>query len=99
MTKAPKSYWNYRVATYLQETIYGSGKKTKERFFCIIEAYYDNGKLGSYSSKKDFYTWEIFKDVKGTHKLITKAFDKPVIDLDNFPNEYGKGSKRKRNNS
>jgi hypothetical protein len=99
--KAPKTYWNYRVATYVQVTMYGSGRTTKDRLFCIIEAYYTKGKLDSYSTKEDFYTFEEYKDVENTHKYISEAFKKPIIDLDNFPNEYvdGKGTKRKRNNS
>lgn len=78
----PDSHWNYRLVTYFDTSTY-------TRFFSIRECYYKKGVLDSYSEKENnFFTWEEIDDVLGTFLNLQAAFKKPVIDLDNFPNEW-----------
>lgn len=81
--KRPKTHWNYRVFTKFH-------KEHNIRIFGIIECYYTNGVLDSYSGKENFYEFDSLEDVMSTHKLIGEAFAKPTIDLDNFPHEWEK---------
>ncbi len=74
-----KSHWNYRVA----KTISGG-----ESLFLIIECYYnENGIADRYVNGNILANWSEYEDLKGTYSLLGKAFEKPIIDLDNFPNE------------
>ena len=92
--------WNYRVATYMfsyKKTFSKDNQLSKredERLFKICSAYYDkDGKLESYGegSKTDSLDgYESAEDLKKTIDLIQKASAKPIIDLDNFPNEWNK---------
>lgn len=83
--------WNYRIGTKLDT-------KNKERLFFIFECYYDKkGIPDGYPEKIDrlkfsnpLANWTTVKELQNTYKLITEAFDKPVIDLDNFPKVYKK---------
>lgn len=73
--------WNHRVVTRIQKGV---------RFFEIAEVYYDSeGVPHSYCSVGTCLTgWEDLQDLKGTYDKIASAFEKPIIDLDNFPNEF-----------
>jgi hypothetical protein len=91
--------WNYRIGTkifsYKKEF---EGKEGHEklasfpdvRMFSIIEVYYDveSNEPASYAEVNALQNWESMKDLKGTYKLIKGAFKKPVLDLDNWPNEW-----------
>lgn len=96
--KPTNGYWNYRVVTKLEKI-----GNTETRTFGIAECYYNKDDvMDAYSEKKNFYEWDRIDDILGTHKLIGNAFSKPVIDLDNFPNEFKddkKRIKRQANNS
>lgn len=78
--------WNHRVITRIQKY----GKSNKRRIFEIIEVYYDKeGNPSSYVNSKDHLSlWENLEDLKGTYEYIASAFTKPIIDLDNFPEEW-----------
>lgn len=94
--------WNYRIGTkvfsYKKEF---EGKEGHEklathpdsRLFSIIEVYYDeSNKPNGYAEVNPLSDWEDIKDLRGTHKLIKGAFTKPILDLDNFPNEWKESS-------
>lgn len=72
--------WNHRVVTTLQQGV---------RLFDIAEVYYTEGVPHSYCSVGTCLTgWADLQDLKGTYDKIASAFEKPIIDLDNFPNEF-----------
>jgi len=94
-------YWNYRIGTKIFSYQKTFNKKNPEmskledqRLFSIIEAYYPSlkeaeiGVPDSYVERGSFENWEDLEDLKATLKLVKKAMKKPIIDLDNFPNEY-----------
>lgn len=88
--------WNYRIGTHVfsyKKAFVNNSKLAEmkdQRLFSIIEVYYDkNGKPEGYIDKKNSLSnWEDLEDLKGTWELIGKAFEKPIIDLDNFPKEH-----------
>jgi len=86
--------WNYRIATHIFS--YKDIKEMEDnediRLFSIIEVYYDkDGKIDGYADAvnptKD---WEGYDALLGTIDMFPPAFLKPVLDLDNWPNEYEK---------
>lgn len=89
--------WNYRIGTKVQK-IKIKNSPFENRLFFIFECYYNkNTKLpDGYPERLDELDFpnllvnETKKELKGTYKLIAAAFDKPIIDLDNWPNEYKK---------
>jgi len=82
----PKSHWNYRVATRLSKHPL---RDEKWREYLILNCYYTNGILGSYGDiEVKMSAFEALDDLKSTNEFISHAFDKPIIDLDNFPNIY-----------
>lgn len=90
--------WNYRIGTKIfsyKKEFEGKNEKLAEhpdtRLFSIVEVYYDDeGIPNGYTEPNPLSNWEDLKDLKGTFKLIKLAFDKFIIDLDNFPNEWEK---------
>jgi len=90
--------WNFRIGTKIfsyKETFKDTDEKlTKrpdERHFSIIEVYYDkDDNIIAYGEVNPLNNWDNMKDLKGTYDLIGDAFNKPILDLDNFPNEYKK---------
>jgi len=88
--------WNYRVSTkmFSYKDTFPENEKFCEmedqRLFSIIEVYYDKkGKPESYADDiNPTANWEDLNDLTGTLDLIKLAHDKPIIDLDNWPNEY-----------
>ena len=88
--------WNYRIGTYVfsyKETFPNNPKLAEnedERLFSIIEVYYDKkGNPEAYSDKvKPLADWEILSDLIGTVDLVKLALSKPIIDLNDFPNEW-----------
>lgn len=72
--------WNYRIGTKIEGGT---------RLFSIIECYYDeNGDPAGYAERNPLANWENLNDLDGTHKLIERAFDKLILDTDNWPNIY-----------
>ena len=90
--------WNYRVCTRTLKHPYND---EYYRIFSIYTVYYnDNNEPNSYGTNPrtngldDTTNWlanvESVEDLKGNYDLISYAFNKPVLDLDNFPNIYKK---------
>jgi len=78
------SNWNYRIGTFIDDS---TAKKL--RIFEIIEVFYnDDGKINGYGETNTTNQWESIVDLHETVLLCSKASQKPVIDLDNFPEEY-----------
>ena len=78
----PESHWNYRVCTHVEE-------KDNQRYFSIKEIHYKNNIPIAYGDKKEFLDYiEDLEAVKWTLEQMQEALNKPIIDLDNFPNEY-----------
>lgn len=88
--------WNYRICTHLfsyKKTFMNNTKLAEmkdQRIFAIHEVYYDKeGKPdGVTENATTLGGWEELEDLKETIDLIKGALDKPIMDLDNFPNEY-----------
>jgi hypothetical protein len=92
-----RTHWNYRVVTRVVKGMIGhdltngtTKKFPDERVFSIVEVYYNkDGNPNSYVDSK-----HILKDCesKGSLKWILKkakkAFKKPILDLDHFPQKY-----------
>lgn len=77
-----KSHWNYRVGTRIRIT-----SIREHREFLIFSCYYTNGIADSYGISDIGYFEDLY-DAKKSFSKIQKALDKPIIDLDNFPNIY-----------
>jgi len=85
-----KNHWNFRVVTKLYLTQSNKTIETEEeRLYSIVEVYYKKDKPDSYiDSKRILDGLESVKGLKWTNKKIKEAFKKPILDLDNWPNEY-----------
>lgn len=95
--------WNYRIATKIfsyKEKFKDTNEKLAEhpdtRLFSVIEVYYDDdGTPNGYMPKSNVLAdWESLEDLASTYRLIEAAFDKPILDLDNFPNVWEKPEPR-----
>lgn len=78
--------WNYRVMTY---KTYNDGEPT--RLFAVTEVYYNEEGVPDGFVKPPMNImsdWDEMDDLTGTHELVGGAFEKPILDVDNFPNEY-----------
>jgi len=85
--KNKKSYWNYRVLTRLIP--FKEGEEEKWREFFIAEVHYKDGKPSGYGAEKTLTSgWETVKDLKWTVKHLKEAFEKPIIDANNFPKKW-----------
>jgi len=84
--KKNKTHWNYRVVTKLIPEV----AATEEyRVFSIYEVYYHDDKADSYTESKTILDEvESVKSLKWINKKVKKAFKKPILDLDNWPNEW-----------
>ena len=88
--------WNYRIGTrnFSYKNTFPDNPKLSEhedeRLFSIIEVYYDkDGRPKGYGDNgKVLNDWEDLSDLIGTIDLVKLALEKPIIDLDNFPNEW-----------
>lgn len=74
--------WNYRVCTQQD--------KSEGRFFLILPVYYKDGIANSWGNQTKIHSTDTLAELKDDFELRQKAFDKPVIDLDNFPDEFKK---------
>jgi hypothetical protein len=90
--KKKKNYWNYRIITilYKNEIV-----NIEERLFSIVEVYYKKGKPESYAEKNILNSHYSKKDLKWSFKHIKKAFKNPILDADNWPNEWIRNKKSK----
>lgn len=61
------SVWNYRVLQSLDGSEY-----------FVAEVYYD-GEALSWVDSRDYLRWDGYGDLKATVQLISKAFDKPLL--------------------
>jgi hypothetical protein len=78
------STFNFRIGTKVTKTPLG-----EERTFDIIECYYDKqSHISQYGELNQLRNWESVEDLKATYDKIKSAFDKPILDLDNWPKEY-----------
>ena len=50
--------------------------------------YYDSQGVPTGYSDTSVKDWDSYKDLEETYKLMAKAFQKPVLDLDNWPEEW-----------
>ena len=89
--------WNYRVCTHLfkySKEFPSTSEMSKlpvQRIFSVQEVYYDKeGNVNGYieDTKNPLVGWESLDELSGSHDLIKLAFSKPILDLDNWPNEY-----------
>lgn len=87
--------WNYRIGTHVfsyKKTFVNNPELAKhkdERLFSIIEVYYDeNGVPDGYAEANPTKNWDLLEDLTGTLDLLLEAKTKPIIDIDNFPDEW-----------
>lgn len=87
MPKKKRPHWNYRVLTRLVTTELGSASW---REFYLAEVHYgaDGVLEGSGESHNLVAGYENVKDLKWAVKHMKKAFKKPILDGDNWPNVY-----------
>jgi hypothetical protein len=79
--------WGYRVGT--KQVAHPLEAGERQRLYLIIECYYDEyGKPGSYTEPNILANWEDFNDLRYTYLKAGRALDQPILDLDNWPNEY-----------
>jgi hypothetical protein len=76
-----KHHWNYRVVTKLIG---------EDRIFSVVEVYYNSeNKPDSYiDSKNVLNNYESKKALKWSYNKIKEAFNKHILDLDNWPHNY-----------
>ncbi|MFL0295274.1 hypothetical protein ACJH6J_30305 [Mycobacterium sp. SMC-18] len=60
--------WNYRVVQSLD----------KSEYF-VAEVYYDGDALSWVDNSRDCLRWDNYDDLKAAVKLMQKAFDKPLL--------------------
>jgi len=93
------SYWNYRILAKRMVTDFDS-----EVEFGVYEVYYNDESdipesctensinIFSYESECE----DPIESIQWQLDMIKKASDKPVLDYDNFPNEYVKHLRKKK---
>lgn len=81
----PEHYWNYRVGTRLQKHPL---RDEMWREYLIIECHYKNDIPHSYGESVKMNGYEELDDMKSANSLMSGAFDKDIIDLDNFPSIF-----------
>jgi len=99
------STWNYRIGTYILK--YKSNKENKERrCFCMISAYYAEGDINpksygctghgaGHKAGQLLDMYESPEDIYEDLKLMKLAYNKPILNLDKWPNVYnGNGSRK-----
>lgn len=82
---SPENYWNYRVGTRLQKHPL---RDEMWREYLIIECHYKNDIPHSYGESVKMNGYEELDDMKSANSLMSGAFDKDIIDLDNFPSIF-----------
>ena len=72
-------HWNYRVLAHTFEN---------EVTFQIHEVHYEDGVPDSYGEPPAPVLSDDFKDLKDILIRMEQGLSKPVLDADNWPNEY-----------
>lgn len=73
--------FNYRIGTKKYDE--------NDRWFDIIEVYYTDGIPTDYvEDTRVCYRCESVAAIKEHNALLIQAYFKPIIDLDDFPNEF-----------
>lgn len=88
--------WNYRICTHLfsyKKAFVNNPKLAEQkdqRIFAIHEVYYNKDGVadGCHKNPVSLGGFEDVEDLKATVDMLHNAYEKPIIDLDNFPNEY-----------
>lgn len=93
--------WNYRLVTYMYsyKIHFPDGHPLREnpdeRLFKVVSVYYDTNDDGAMiptswgDSKTDILDGhESLTDLKYTIDKIQEAYNKPILNLDSFPDEY-----------
>jgi hypothetical protein len=72
--------WNHRI---LAQELEG------ETYCAIHEVYYDeNGVPSGYTADPVWVLGSSLKDIKWALRRMTEATKKPILSINNFPNEY-----------
>lgn len=72
--------WNHRIL---------ARKHKGEVYYQIHEVYYDdNGKPNSYTANPITISSDDIEGIKWQLEHISKCLDKPILSLEDFPNEY-----------
>lgn len=79
--EVPKHYWNTRVLTKKYPN-------SEERDFFLTEVHYDEGIPVAYSYGVYNYSADTLKGLKWRLNRMKEATKKPILDADNWPNEY-----------
>lgn len=80
--KPKKSHFNYRIGTRITKT-----PIRDYREYLIFTCYYKNGFPDAYGISSIGH-YDDIEDMEKSFEKIQKAFKKPIIDLDNFPNIF-----------
>lgn len=88
--------WNYRICTHVfsyKKTFVNNPKlaaNEDQRIFAIHSVYYDKNGVPEGTSKnpESLGGFEELDSLKDSIEKIQEALSKPIIDLDNFPNEW-----------
>lgn len=81
----PPHYWNYRVGTRLKKHPL---REEMWREYLIIECHYENEIPRSYGESNKMDNYEELDELKSANSLMSTAFEKEILDLDNFPNVF-----------
>lgn len=93
--------WNYRIGVkrFSYKEAFPDNPKMWDHgdhnLFSIIEVFYDeDGNPEGYGESDPTKNWENIEDLVGTMDLVLLAKNKPILDLDNWPNEWNDGKKK-----
>lgn len=80
MSDKPERYWNYRI-------IESPAERGDERYYGIHEVHYEGDKPWGYSEHPTDVVWGSEEGLEAGKEMLTsmlKAFDKPVLMLEDF---------------
>lgn len=80
--------WNYRVMRIKGELIPGH-PGTEEAFYRIHEVYYEGDTPNAWSTDPMAPYGDTVEDLQADIQLMMKAFDQPVLDLEELEKEHG----------
>lgn len=79
--EAPEHYWNIRVLTKIYPD-------STERDFFLTEVHYDKGIPVAYAEGRNNYAGADIKELNWRLNRMKEALKKPILDADNWPNEW-----------
>ena len=82
----PKTHWNYRVATRMRNKDDSPIRTWRE--YLIISCYYTDGKPDGYGENTMMNGFEELHELNNANSLMATAFEKDILNLDEFPNIY-----------